>query len=105
VFHAGADGKEEAVAIFTDQSRAAACITAADREDEFEVGQLQPIQLPRWLVTAYHDGTRLRVVDSDRQSQMCGTPQNVLMLDDPLNALAHLLGRSGAANRCRIHRG
>jgi hypothetical protein len=91
VFRAGADGREEAIAVFTSRETAEKYITDAGWTAEQEVGELQPIQLLRWIVTAYDQGTQMVVVDPTRARHLAGEPQSVVYLDEPMGTFAELL--------------
>lgn len=91
VFHAGPQGKEEAVAVFTSRKLVEQYIADANWSDEYEVGELEPIQMVHWLVTANGQGTEMLVVDPDRDEQLGGERQNVIFLGDPLTAFADSL--------------
>jgi hypothetical protein len=91
VFHAGTQGKEEAIAVFTSRNLATKYIADANWCDEYEVGDLKPIQLVRWLATANEQGIEMLVVDPDRDEHLVGERQNVIFLGDPLVAFADSL--------------
>lgn len=84
VFHAGPHDKEEAIAVFTSRSLASRYIADAKWSNQYEVGELEPIQLVRWLVAANDKGTELLVVDPKREDHLEGAQQNVVVLGDPL---------------------
>lgn len=91
VFRAGASGDEEAIAVFTTRDLAAKYIDETDWPDEYEVGELKPIQLVRWLAVASEEGTEMVVVNPDRSEHLEGTKQRVMYLDEPFDAFANLL--------------
>jgi hypothetical protein len=91
VFHAGPQGKEEAVAVFTSRQLAERYIDDASWSEEYEVGELEPIQLARWVVTANENGTDMLVVDPNCDEHLRGERQNVVFLGNPLTAFADIL--------------
>lgn len=91
VFRAGADGGEEAVAIFTSRDAATKYIEEAGWAGDHEVGVLEPIQVLRWIVSAHEQGTGMVVVNPDRARQLGGEPQSVVYLDEPMGTFAELL--------------
>lgn len=91
VFHAGQSGEEEAIAVFTSRELAAKYIGDAEWSDEYEVGELQPIQLVRWLAEANKEGTEMVVVNPDRSEHLVGDRQNVVYLKEPFETFADLL--------------
>lgn len=91
VFHAGESGDEEAIAMFTTRDLAIKYIEDADWSDDYQVGELKPIQLVRWLAVASEEGTKMVVVNPDRSEQLDGKKQRVMYLDEPFEAFANLL--------------
>lgn len=91
VFRAGQSGEEEAIAVFTSHESAGQYINDARWSDEYEVGELQPIQLVRWLAVAHEEGTEMVVVNPDRSEHLEGTRQNVIYLNEPFESFADLL--------------
>ena len=91
VFHAGETGGEEAIAVFTTRERAAQYIDDAGWNEEYEVGELRPIQLVRWLATAHEDGTEMVTINPLRKAQLDGAEQRVVYLNEPFAAFAELL--------------
>jgi|GEM_PF-1357598 hypothetical protein len=91
VFHAGETGGEEAIAVFTTRERAAQYIDDAGWNEEYEVGELRPIQLVRWLATAHEEGTEMVTINPLRKAHLDGTEQRVVYLSEPFAAFAELL--------------
>jgi hypothetical protein len=91
VFHAGDEGKQEAIVVFTSPEKAAKYIEEAGWTDDHEVGELRAIQLLRWIVNASDQGTEFVVVNPDRSEHMAGRPQTVYSLDDPMKMFSELL--------------
>jgi hypothetical protein len=91
VFHAGETGGEEAIAVFTTRERAAQYIDDAGWNEEYEVGELRPIQLVRWLATTHEDGTEMVTINPLRKAQLDGAEQRVVYLNEPFAAFAELL--------------
>lgn len=81
VFAAGPNGKEEAVALFTDPNTAKSYIEAAGWEDEYTVATVEPIPFLRWLLHAYDDGVHHLVVDPDFADQEAQVRLNTLDLE------------------------
>lgn len=93
VFHAGQSGDEEAIAVFTTHRSADEYIADAGWSSEYEVGELKPIQLVRWLVASSEEGTEMVVVNPNRSEHLQGAEQRVMYLDEPFEAFANLVSR------------
>lgn len=93
VFHAGLNSNEEAVAIFSERRLAEQYIWDAQWAENYEVGELQPIELARWLVLASEDGTDMLVIDPVRNDHLQGEHQDVIFLSEPLDAFAEALSK------------
>ena len=91
VFHAGEKADEEAIAVFTTREWAAKYIDDAGWNEEYEVGELRPIQLVRWLATAHEDGTEMVAINPLRKAHLDGAAQSVVYLNEPFAAFAELL--------------
>jgi osmotically-inducible protein OsmY len=91
VLEAGDDNQQEAIAVFTQRELAAKYIDDAGWQDEYEVGELLPIQLVHWLAAAHEDGTDMVVVNPDRRQHLAGTKQLVIDLKEPFGTFAELL--------------
>lgn len=88
VFHAGQSGDQEAVAVFTTREAADQYIEDAGWSEDNEVGELEPIQLFRWLASANEQGTEMVVVNPDREEHLGGTQQRVVLLKERFDSLA-----------------
>lgn len=93
VFRAGPSGEEEAIAVFTSHELAARYINHAGWSDEYDAGELKPIQLVRWLAIANEEGTEMVVVNPDRKEHLEGMQQSVIHLKEPFESFAELLSR------------
>jgi hypothetical protein len=91
VFHAGSDDDQEAIAVFTEPGLAESYLEDAGWKDEYEVGELRPIQMLRWFAMAYEDGSDLVAINPIRGSQKKGERQHVVDLSEPLKAFARTL--------------
>lgn len=91
VFRAGQSGSDEAIAVFTTHDLASKYISDAGWASDYEVGELQPIQLVRWLAVASEDGTDMAVVNPDCNQHLGGVEQRVVYLDEPFTAFANLI--------------
>ncbi len=92
VFTAGPKEREEAIAVFTDPSRAAAYIEQAGWGEEYTVATLEPIPFLRWLLQAHDGGIQHIAVDPDYKSQQRGERQNTLSIEGHLeHAGRHIL--------------
>jgi len=99
VFYAGPSGQEEAIAVFTDRSIAQRYIDQVGWADDHEIGELNELQLLRWTTTAHEQGSKFLTINPDRQSQMAGDRQEVLVIKEKLAAFAHSLMRD-IQNQC-----
>jgi hypothetical protein len=93
VFYAGSSGQEEAVAAFTDRKIAELYIDDAAWGDEYEVGELDPLQLLHWIVTVHTQGTQYLAVNPERRSHLAGTEQEIVVIEEMLAAFAESLTR------------
>ena len=91
VFRAGEHGREEAIAVFASREAALSYIVDAGWSDNYEVGELRPMQLVRWLATAHQDGTNMMVVDPERGEQMDDVPQRVVHLEETFRIFSETL--------------
>jgi len=91
VFHAGQEGDQEAIAVFTTRELAEQYLREADWQQQYEVGALRPVQLLRWFTVASENGTDMVMVDPDRKSQTAGEQQQVVYIGKPLSAFADVL--------------
>jgi hypothetical protein len=91
VFHAGDEGDEEAVAIFTTREGAQRYIDRAGWGESDEVGELPPRDYLRWLLLADDQGVHWLVVDPDRDRHLAGEPQAVVKIDEELAEFARSL--------------
>jgi hypothetical protein len=93
VFHAGAAGNEEAVAMFTAEGTAERYIHAAGWKGEYEVGELNDFQVLCWLMKAYERGVRYLAVDPEWATQSAGQEQQAVEIKERLVAAAEALCR------------
>jgi len=93
VFHAGSSGDQEALAVFSDTAAADRYIRAAGWTEGHEVGELDQLQMLRWLVKAEEEGIRYLAVDPIWSDQMAGNEQQVLAIHDELAAAAESLSQ------------
>jgi hypothetical protein len=93
VFQAGDSGQEDAVAVFTNRNLAQQYLDEADWKQDHEIGELDELQLLRWVVKAYEDGTHYLVINPDYQRQMAGSMQRVLIIEEQLAQFAESLTR------------
>lgn len=93
VFHAGATGQEEAIAVFTSVDLAQKYIDDAGWADEHQAGLLDELQLLRWVVRAHEQGTQYVVINPNRTAQMAGEAQQVVAIEEKLAAFAEALTR------------
>ena len=94
VFCAGSSGKEEAVAAFADRVAAQRYIDDASWGSEYEVGELDHLQLLHWLVTAHTQGTHYLVVNPDRRRHLAGSEQEIMVIEERLAEFAESLTRT-----------
>ena len=93
VFYAGSSGEEEAVAAFTDRTMAELYIDDAAWGDEYEVGELDPLQLLHWIVTMHTQGTQYLAVNPQRRRHLAGREQEIIVIEEKLAAFAESLTR------------
>ena len=88
---AGPDDKDEAIVVFTTRRAAEKYVEDAGWATEYEVGELRSIQLLRWVLIAFEQGTDMVVVNPSRKRHLAGEPQSVVFLNEPLDTFAELL--------------
>lgn len=93
VFFAGLSGEEEAIAVFTTRSNAQRYIEEAGWADEHEVGELDESQLLQWTVKAHQQGAQYLAIDPDRQRQLAGEQQEIIVIEAKLADYAESLTR------------
>lgn len=91
VFHAGQEGSEEAVCVFTDRRRAEAYLTAAGWAENYTIEELGALEMLQWVTQAYQQGTEYLTVNPQRSSQLSGSPQSVILIEDQLAKYAEQL--------------
>lgn len=96
VFHAGDDGDEEAVAVFTTREATQRYIDRAAWGETNEVGVLKPTDLLRWLLVAADQGVHWLVVNPDRDRHLAGEPQSVLGITEELAEFTRSLTEEAA---------
>lgn len=94
VFQAGESGEDEAVLLFTSAELAQRYVDEAGWGDEQEVGELEAVDVLRWLVRALEEGTDCVVVNPNREAQLAGHEQPVLGLQAQFEELAEQLEQS-----------
>lgn len=90
VMHAGQDGQEEAVAVFTDQSAAEIYLAQAGWEKTEVVAELETTAFLKWLLQSIESGPQMVAVNPDRTQQENNIRQNVV-------AVSHLMSSLGSA--------
>lgn len=91
VFHAGEDGDEEAVAVFTNEAAAQNYVDQANWDEPHRPVALAPLALLQWLYQSYNQGVQNLTVDPQRQPQIAGHPQPVLSIESALARCANEL--------------
>ncbi len=91
VFYAGPEQQQEAIAVFTARETAQDYIDSAGWSQDYAVGELKPIQILNWFECAHEDEVHLVVVNPNREWQLFGDRQEVILLDDPREAFAQLV--------------
>jgi hypothetical protein len=93
VFYVGPSAKERAIAVFTDCSAAQRYIGQASWADDHEVGELDDLQLLRCTIKAHGQGTQYLAIDPDRNRQLAGKRQEIIVIEEKLAAFAEWLTR------------
>lgn len=94
VMHAGPDGEEEAIAVFTQQAKALEYLNQAGWVETDTVAELGPQSFLRWLLKSIDSGPKLVAIDPDRVQQDDKIRQSVM----PVSELMKRLGP--AINEC-----
>jgi hypothetical protein len=90
VFHAGGDGSDEAVAVFTSRDLAHEYVKAAGWEQDEEIAELRESELLHWLMTAADGGTKVVAVDP-RREQQDDVPQPTMSIPELLTDAGQVL--------------
>lgn len=89
VFHAGTDGNEEAVVVFTSSSRANDYVKSAGWGGQESIAELQSREFLRWLLTANFDGATLLAVDPENHFPS-DRPQPTMSIPDLVDELGQI---------------
>lgn len=100
VMHAGREGKEDAVIVFTQQAAAETYLNQAGWVETETTAELEPAAFLKWLIKATQDGPTLIAVNPDRVHQDDGMRQTVIPVDDFLNELGTAMGQSLTKSEC-----
>lgn len=84
VFHAGDSGEDEAVAVFTERGKAEEYLRQASWDQQVPAA-LAPQDLSQWLRKVRDDGIGLLTVNPNRQEQVKGEPQAVIVLSEDVD--------------------
>ena len=84
VFSAGPDGKEEAVAVFTDANCAEQYLIDSGWKGEYTVAIVEPIPFLRWLLQVHDDKVEHLVIDPKHAEQQTGQRLNTLSVKGQL---------------------
>lgn len=91
VFSAGEGHRDEAVAVFTGPSRAAKYLRDTGLEEDHEVCEVSAIELFEMMVKAHEEGVAYVAVNPNRQRQLAGRRQPVIVLERQLTRFAERL--------------
>lgn len=106
VFYAGESNAEEAIAVFTGRDTAARYIEDAGWKENYEVGELNAIDLLRWVVKAHDEGTQYLAVNPAYHRQVAEEEQEIIVIVGQLASFAEALTRDilAAASGSAIQR-
>lgn len=91
VFYAGDGDRDEAIVVFTGRSRAARYLCDTGLEEDHEVSELSAIELFEMMVKAHEEGIAYVAVNPDRQQQLAGRRQPLIVLERELTRCAQRL--------------
>lgn len=91
VFEAGENDQKEALAVFTDRDLAILYLQVARWEGNYSFAKLSPIDLEDWLAQARDEGIPFVMVNPNRNDQMSGQPQRVLILENQVDRTGQAL--------------
>lgn len=91
IFHAGGKNRDEAITVFTGRTRAAQYLHDAGLEEDHQVCEVSAIELLEIMVTAHDEGVAYVAVNPNREQQLAGERQPVIVLERQLTRYAERL--------------